>query len=99
MIRPDMMKLDVQGYELTVLEGARKSLEQCQAVILELPFHRFSQSTNIFHEAIFYMVKRGFRPYEIVDVLRRPLDGAMGQCDLLFVKEDHALFADNRWSA
>lgn len=59
---------------------------------------RFSVSTKLFHEVISYMVERKFRPYEIVDVLRRPLDGAMGQCDVLFVKEDHPLLADTLWS-
>jgi hypothetical protein len=43
------------------------------------------------------MRDQGFRPYEVVDVLRRPYDGAMGQCDLLFVRENHWLVSSNLW--
>ena len=66
-------------------------------VLLELNFFRFYAGMPLVHEAIDYMVARGFRPYEIVDVLRRPLDGAMGQCDMLFCREGHALLADSAW--
>ena len=45
-----------------------------------------------------WMVEQGFIPYEIVDILRRPLDGAMGQCDILFGRVGHPLLADNRWA-
>ena len=41
--------------------------------------------------------ERGFQPYEIVDVLRRPYDGAMGQCDVLFCRRGHWLSAQQRW--
>jgi hypothetical protein len=33
-----------------------------------------------------------------VDFLRRPLDGAMGQCDILFVKRDHPLVSNHSWN-
>lgn len=95
---PDLIKMDVQGYEMSILNGAQKSIRMCQALLLELPFYRFSQSLGLFHEVIVYLIDKGFRPYEVADVIRRPLDGAMSHCDLLFLKEGHPLFMDNRWS-
>jgi FkbM family methyltransferase len=95
---PQFMKLDVQGYELEVLKGAGRALESCPLVLLELEFFRFTPSMKLVHESIEWMVLRGFRPYEIVDILRRPYDGAMGQCDILFVREDHWLAGNNAWA-
>jgi hypothetical protein len=43
------------------------------------------------------MSERGFIPYEFVDFLRRPLDGAMGQCDILFIKRNHQLVSNPVW--
>ena len=66
-------------------------------VLLELNFFRFYAGMPLLHEVVDYMVQRAFRPYEIVDVLRRPLYGAMGQCDMLFCREGHALPAHSAW--
>jgi len=43
------------------------------------------------------MAERNFIPYEFVDYLRRPLDGAMGQCDILFIRRGHPLISDVGW--
>lgn len=96
--QPSFLKLDVQGFELKVLDGARSVLPQADLVLLELQFYRFSEPMQLMHESIAYMLKRDFRPYEIVDVLRRPFDNAMGQCDILFCRQDHWLVGSNRWA-
>jgi len=95
--QPQFLKVDVQGYDLKVLQGGKRLLRNCDAVLLELQFFRFSPAMNLFHEVTDWMVQQRFRPYEFVDFLRRLLDGAMGQCDMLFVREDHWLLADCRW--
>jgi hypothetical protein len=66
-------------------------------VLLEVQFIRFCDEMWLVHEAVPWMADRGLVPYEFVDVLRRPRDGAMGQCDVLFVREDHWLRADRQW--
>jgi FkbM family methyltransferase len=95
--QPQLMKLDVQGYEFKVLEGAAETMRQCDLILLELQFFRFAPEMLLLHEAIHWMAERGFRPYEFVDYLRRPHDGAMGQCDLLFVRVGHWLVSSNTW--
>jgi FkbM family methyltransferase len=96
--QPQFMKLDVQGFEIRVLEGASEAMRNCDAVMIEQPFFRFCESMTLVHESIAWMAARGFLPYEIVDILRRPLDGAMGQCDILFVRQGHKLVQDIRWA-
>ena len=98
LLQPDFIKIDVQGAQLLVLEGAKDTIKNCSLILLEVPFYRFSQAHSIFHEYIIWMTEHQFIPYEIVDVLRRPVDGAMGQCDILFCKVGHKLMSDHRWN-
>ena len=95
--RPDFLKLDVQGFELKVLQGAEELLASCGVVLMECQFFRFCSSMNTLDRTIAAMSSYGFVPYEFVDFLRRPLDGAMGQCDLIFVRRGHWLVSDERW--
>lgn len=97
--QPDFIKVDVQGAQLLVLGGGERVLKNTELVLLEIPFFKFSPSHSILHEYIQWMDERGFIPYEIVDVLRRPLDCAMGQCDILFCKKEHFLLSDLRWDS
>lgn len=95
--RPDFIKVDVQGYEQRVLVGGEQTFGLAEAVILECQFLPFCPEMRTLDETITDMSQRGFIPYEFVDFLRRPLDNAMGQCDLLFVRRDHKLVSDHRW--
>jgi FkbM family methyltransferase len=40
---PDLIKLDVQGFELNVLKGAISILSQCKYLVIELSFQEFYQ--------------------------------------------------------
>jgi FkbM family methyltransferase len=99
MPQPDFIKLDVQGFELHVLRGGETVLSRTDCVLLECNFLKFSDAMPDLEEVVQWMGVHNFRPYEFVDFLRRPLDNAMGQCDILFVRKDHVLVADRRWAA
>lgn len=88
---PFLLKLDVQGAELDALEGAEKILDDCEFVVLEVSFFKFFEGGPECAEIIGYMKHRGFVPYDIVGLQYRPLDGALSQADIAFVKE-HGLF-------
>jgi FkbM family methyltransferase len=92
------VKIDVQGFEKRVIEGGRKIFSRADLVLMECQFFSFCKEMRTLDETIAFMSSRGFIPYEFVDFLRRPLDGAMGQCDILFVKRDHPLVSNHSWN-
>ncbi|HEY6003558.1 MAG TPA: FkbM family methyltransferase [Anaeromyxobacter sp.] len=95
---PSFMKLDVQGFEKRVLDGGAAALRTAELVVMECQFFPFCEDMRTLDATIGHMSALGFVPYEFVDFLRRPLDGAMGQCDILFARRGHRLLADTRWS-
>jgi FkbM family methyltransferase len=97
--RPSFVKIDVQGFEKRVIEGGENALSNTDFVLMECTFIAFCDEMRTLDKSIAFMSERGFIPYEFVDFLRRPLDGAMGQCDILFARHDHALVSDRRWAA
>lgn len=84
---PCLLKLDVQGAELDVLRGAEELLQKTEYVILETSLFAAYDNVPLLHEVIAFMAARGFVPYDILGLLYRPLDGALCQADVCFVKE------------
>lgn len=82
---PFLMKLDVQGSELEVLEGASATLGLVEVIFIEVSFFNFLENTPTVAEIIAYMTERGFMPYDLLGLHHRPLDGALAQVDVVFV--------------
>lgn len=80
---PDLLKIDVQGYELEVLKGAETCLSRAKAVLAEVSFRQFYESQCLFHDVVSFMAQRGFWLSAVGHgiALGRPLI----QCDALFV--------------
>ena len=89
-VAPFLIKVDVQGAEMDVLEGARGVLAKTQMVILEVTFFEFFRSAPQFAEVISRMESLGFVVYDIFGLSHRPLDGALAQADVVFVPEGSA---------
>jgi len=81
---PDLLKLDVQGYELEVLKGADACLRAAAAVICEVSFRQFYQAQALFPDVLSFLGGRGFQLRAFGSSLRpgEPLS----QADALFVK-------------
>jgi len=84
---PYLLKVDVQGAELNVLDGSQKVLETTEMVILEVSLFQFFIGGPQLYEVVSYMKERGFVTYDIFGGYARPLDGALAQIDMVFVKE------------
>ena len=95
---PDFMKLDVQGHEMEVLNGATKSLAHAEICLLEVSLLNLGDNNPLLAEMISFMDVNHFQAYDISQFMRRPFDNTLYQLDLFFVKKDSALVASKRWA-
>ena len=92
--RPAFLKIDTQGYEIAVIDGAAGVLKDFDVVLAECSFHAFRHGAPEIGDVIARMKQEGFVPYEIVEGHFRMSDRALGQVDVAFVPEDSPLRAD-----
>jgi FkbM family methyltransferase len=88
---PFLIKVDVQGAELQVVAGAKRVLQETEAVILEISLFEFWIGSPQFYEVIARMKQLGFVAYDLCGFLYRPFDNALGQVDMLFARENGLL--------
>ena len=84
---PYLLKVDTQGSELDVLGGCTKILDKIEVIVLEVSMFEFMKKTPVFYDIINYMKKINFVAYDIDLAWNRPLDDALGQLNIVFVKE------------
>ena len=85
--RVDFIKLDVQGYELEVLNGGSRAMSQAEAILLETSLLPINRGCPLFAEVIAFFHKLGFRLFDFCGQIRRK-DGVLWQTDLLFLRRD-----------
>lgn len=95
---PQLVKMDLQGYELKALEGGKRLFETAEVFILETSLFEFMPDQPLVHEVVAYMAERNYVVFDIAGHLRRPYENDLGQVDFVFVKRDSPLRASNRWS-
>ncbi|HLB67094.1 MAG TPA: FkbM family methyltransferase [Thermoplasmata archaeon] len=95
---PFLIKIDVQGAELMVLEGTRNALAQTDCVVLEVSLFGTLVGGPQLHEVVSYMKGRGFVVYDLFGGLHRPLDGALAQLDMMFVRENGPLRSSHAYA-
>lgn len=94
---PFVLKLDTHGYELPILSGAAKTLEQTHLLIIESYNFKLGPDSLRFHELCVWLEMRGFRCCDLADPMRRPRDGAFWQVDLAFAPANSPLFLSNSY--
>jgi FkbM family methyltransferase len=84
---PYLLKVDVQGAELEVLAGSRETLRSTEAIYLEVSLLGMFVGAPQLCDVVKAMKELGFVVYDIAGLLYRPLDLALAQVDLVFVKD------------
>jgi FkbM family methyltransferase len=90
---PYIIKLDTHGYEVPILEGCSAIIKDVSALIIECYGFRIAKNSLLFDQMCRYVDDLGFRLYDIVDIMHRPLDDALWQCDAFFIRKDHPVYA------
>lgn len=92
-----LIKLDVQGYELEVLRGGASTLAAADVVLSEVSMLPLYEGGPIMHEVVGFMADAGFHAYDFLSERRRPSDDALFQTDMLFVRHDSPIIASKHW--
>lgn len=86
----DLIKIDVQGYELEVLAGGRKRLAEAKAVLMEANLVELNKGAPLIADVFAFMTSAGFRCTNIEN-LTYAGGVLLWQVDLTFVRESSGL--------
>ncbi len=81
-----LLKIDVQGYEWHVLEGAPRILGSCCAVICEMSLSQLYEGQLLARELWGLLAAQGFEAWSLEPGFRDPVTGRMLQFDGFFVR-------------
>jgi len=93
-----LLKIDVQGYELEILKGGSNVLSGAEVVLLEGNFLDLHVGVPLAHEVVQFMAERDFVLYDTGDFYRRPLDRALWCMDLVFVRRESHWRLSKQWA-
>lgn len=83
----DLLKIDVEGYELEVLDGAKQALERrtVKVILAECDFDPDDTQHTYFNDLWNYLRFRNFSFFGLYDVIRYGNRMGIGFCNALFV--------------
>jgi FkbM family methyltransferase len=95
--RPALCKIDVQGAELMVLEGMSTRMDDIDFIVIETSALATIENGPEIVEVMQMLKDHDLVLYDVLSLVRRPLDQALAQLDLAFVHADSPLRRDRRW--
>jgi len=83
-----LIKIDCQGAEIPILEGATSIFEKTDFIILEMPlFGQYNEGVPSFSAHIIFMEENGFVVYDILE--SHYMNKFNMQVDVLFINKNH----------
>jgi FkbM family methyltransferase len=83
---PNFIKLDVQGAELDILHGAKKTLEHCHLIYIECPVVEYNINAPKLENYLHFMKSINFLPIKIFE--QHIHSKILIQIDILFIKKE-----------
>jgi FkbM family methyltransferase len=92
--KPEILKIDAEGIDLDVLDGAKELLnESVEIVLVEVGIlNNFFQNSAL--NVLNYMDKANFKLFDITDLNRPFKNGALWLCEFVFIKKNGKLDKD-----
>lgn len=82
-----LLKIDTQGYEKKVLQGAKEALKIVKIIIVETSFYELYKGQPLFKDILDYLYQEGFIYVgHWGDPQKKPADGLILQEDSIFVR-------------
>ena len=89
---PFLLKLDTHGFEVPIFNGAIKTLEDTNVIIVETYNFNLTKDSLKFWEMCYFLEQKGFRPVDLMEPMFRPIDDAFWQIDLVFIRANRPEF-------
>ena len=80
-----LLKIDVQGSEKQVLDGAKDTLNKVKIIIIETSYISLYKDQSLFGDIHNYLAELGFRFHGNLGQLLHPTDGSILQGDSIFI--------------
>jgi len=93
---PYLIKLDVEGAETRVLEGAKDTLQRTEFLILEISVMRRFREEASFAETIAFLDRSGFELFDIPSIAQVGRNGQLLYLDAAFVPKGSSLWPRDR---
>jgi FkbM family methyltransferase len=90
-MKPDLIKLDLQGGEIEALRGAKQLLETTEMFIIEFGVLEAYINRATPRQLLDIMIDNNYCLYDVVDLIYRPYDDALTGGDFFFVKNSSVL--------
>ena len=85
----DLLKLDLQGGELSALIGLHEQILNVKAIFLEVQFLQLYKSGCLFREIDEYLQDQGFAFFQFYSLVRSPHNGRLLYGDALFLNTNY----------
>lgn len=86
-----MLKIDTQGFEKMVLDGARRSLCEITILQLEMSIEPLYENEVLFVDMINYLQQEGFDLFALENGIRNPQSGKLLQVDGIFLNRNKTI--------
>jgi FkbM family methyltransferase len=93
-IMPDIVKIDAEGLDIEVLEGASNLLGKTEIFLVEASINSTFEATDI-AKVIAYMDSKGYRTFDITDINRPFKNKVLWLVEIAFVRKGGVLDSIN----